>query len=79
MMLHIQDVVKIRGKQVSRINEYGCAVYVRDGLSEVRVGMSSSCMHRIGLMTKTFTSTNTSHNIVKICVLKRTLGLTKIE
>ena len=44
-------------------------MYTRDGISEVRVAMMSIYMQRRGLMTKTFTSTNISHNIVKIFVL----------
>jgi len=41
--------------------------------------MLSICMHRRGVMTKTFTSTNISHNTVKICVLTRALGFTKLN
>ena len=54
-------------------------MYTRDGISEVRVDMLSLYMQRRGLMTKTFTSTNISHNIVKIFVLTGSLGFTKIE
>ena len=37
------------------------------------------CISRRGLMTNTITSTNTSHKIIKVCVLKRALDMTKIE
>ena len=55
------------------------AVYTTDVISEVRVYMLSIYIRRRGLKTKTFTSTNKSCNIVKICVLKRSSGFTKIE
>ncbi len=79
MMLDALNGVKIWSLHVAYIDHYKVAVNTRDGIIEVRVDMLSICMHRRGLMTKTFRSTNTSHNTVKIYVLKRALGLEKME
>ncbi len=54
-------------------------MYTNDVIFDGRFYMFSIFMHVRGLMIKTFTSINTSHNIVKICGLKRALGSTEIE
>ncbi len=60
------------------IDHYKVVVYTTEGISEVRADMLSICSHRRGLMSNTFTSTITSLNIVKMCVLKGALGFAKI-
>ena len=59
------EVAKCRANRYhSRIWSWG-AVYTTDGISQVRVDMSSIWMRKRGLNTKTFASTNTSYNKAK--------------
>lgn len=50
-----------------------------DGIPEVGVDMSSLYICRRGLITKTFASTNASHNICKKCVLRSKLDSAKLD
>ena len=72
-------VPKYGVKHVGQIDQFTVAVCTTDGTSEVSFDMLTICMYRRGLTSQTVTSINTSHNIDKICVLKRALDLTNIE
>ena len=61
------------------MDHYTVAVCTADEISEVGVDMSSLYICRRGLITKTFASTNTSHNICKKCVLTSKLDSAKLE
>ena len=55
------------------------AVWTTYGISEVEVDLSFIWMHERDLNTKTFASTNASHNIINKCVLKSELDSTMCE
>jgi hypothetical protein len=61
------------------MDHYTVAVCTADEISEVGVDMSSLYICRTGLITKTFASINTSHNICKKCVLRSKLDSAKLE
>ena len=50
-----------------------------DVISEVKVDILSARIYRRGSITKTFASTNISHNIRKKCVLRSKLDSAKLE